>query len=267
MGSGGSKHTETIHHYHTEYVPDPETVAALAKAQEEVAQLEDEAREMSDPNHFTNNVGKLFDNFIEKVGTLSLTDIIEKKPGEIHVGFVGPVTAGKTTLCNTLYGTSRPVALGHCTTDCEVIFTDNNGLVVWDMFGADNDFKYFDPATLSFVKNLDYCVILFDSDVAMVSWIIRTIHTINPSAMVIVRTKVDQCGADSERTVDEEKAMDGVKVQEMLSLGEPYQTYAISAHNVMYHRGEEFDWNVLREKLYPTRTAEADPTDVEVLAK
>lgn len=245
MGSGSSSET---HHYHTEYVPDPETVRQLKEAEERIAKLEEEAREMGDPEHFTSNVGKLFNNFIDEVGSLKLTDVIDKSGGQTHIGFIGPVTAGKTTLINTLYGTSRPVALGHCTSECEVVH-QNDKIVVWDLPGEDNSFKYYNPETLSFIKNLDYCVILFDSDVSVVSWIIKTVHAINPDSMVVIRTKVDQCGVDSERTVAEEKALDSIKTQELLGLEVPPNTYAISSHNVMRERDEKFDWNDLRSML------------------
>lgn len=258
MGSGGSKHTETIHHYHTEYVPNPETVAALAKAEEDIAILEKEAEELGDPNYFSNNIGKLFDNFVTKVSSLKLNDIIDKKPGETHVGFIGPVTAGKSSFANVMYGLTEEVALGHCTSGCEVVHTTESGLVIWDMFGADNDFKYYKPETLSFVKNLDYCVIMFDSDISVVSWIIKTIYLINPNSVVIVRTKVDQCCEDSTRTVEEERNLDMTKVQELLGLAEPIQTYAVSTHNVKYHRGKRFDWDVLREMLYPGHPVDND---------
>ena len=251
MGSSGSKNTETVHHYHTEYVPDPETIEALAKAEEDIAILEKEAEEMGDPNHFTNNIGKMFNNFVEKIGSLTLNDIIHKKPGETHVGFIGPVTAGKSSFVNEMYGLTEKVALGHCTKECNVVHTTNDGLVVWDMFGSDNDFKYYKPETLSFVKNLDYCVIMFDSDISVVSWIIKTIYTINPNSMIIIRTKVDQCGEDSERSIEEERILDGIKVQELLELEEPFRTYAISTHNVKYSRGERFDWDELKLILNP----------------
>ena len=256
MGGSGSKtHTETKHHYHTEYVPDPETVAALEKAETKIENLEKEAMEMNDPNHFNNNVGKLFNNFIEKIQSLTLNDLIHKSPGEKHYGFIGPVTAGKTTMCNTMYGTTRPVALGHCTSECEVIYTNNHGTIVWDMFGADNNFRYYDPTTLSFIKGLDYCVVLFDSDIAMVSWIIKTVYAINPNSLIVVRTKVDQCKDDSERSIEEEKIMDGVKVQELLELEEPFHTFVVSSHNVSRGEREIYDWNKLREIVNPGEDA------------
>ena len=251
MGSKGSKSVETVHHYHTEYIPDPETVAALTEAENSIAILEKEAEELCDPNHFTNNIGKLFDNFVGKIKSLTLNDIIDKKPGETHIGFIGPVTAGKSSFANEMYNLHEAVALGHCTSGCEVVHTTEKGFVIWDMFGADSDFKYYKPETLSFVKNLDYCVIMFDSDISVVSWIIKTIYLINPKSVVIVRTKVDQCCEDSSRSVEEERHMDMMKVKELLELSVPIRTYAVSTHNVKYHRGERFDWNKLQDMLNP----------------
>lgn len=250
MGSGESKE---VHHYHTEYIPDPETVESLRVAQNDIENLEKEARELGDPNHFSNNIGKLFNNFIEKTKSLTLTDIIKKQPGEIHVGFIGPVTAGKTTMCNAMYGTNEAVALGHCTTDCDVIYTENN-LVVWDMFGADNDFKYYDPKTLSFIRNLDYCVVLFDSDIAVVSWIIKTIYTINPDALIVVRTKVDQCKLGSERSIEEEKTLDQEKLKKLLDLDTTMKSYCVSSHNIAFGEGERYDWDDLKKIVYPDST-------------
>lgn len=247
MGSGSSKE---VHHYHETFVPDPAVVAELEAVNKQVAELDAEAQRRGDPNHFSDNVGDLFDNFIRKMTTVSLTEYIDKKPGETHVGLIGPVSVGKSSLCNVMYGTEEKTAAGHCTKDCTPVYTTDK-LVVWDMFGADNDFKYYTPETLSFVKDLDYCVVLFDNDIAMVSWIIKTIHTINPNSMIIVRTKIDSLTDEDERTADEEKALDAEKVKDLLELDEAPTTYCISSRNIKKNEGERYDWDALSAKINP----------------
>jgi GTPase SAR1 family protein len=253
MGGKGSKTIES-HHYHTEYVQDPETVARMNRYEEEIANLTREAMAMKDPSHFNNNVSKIFDHFIAHVSELKLVDVIDKKPGEVHIGFIGPVTAGKSTMCNTIYGTKEPVALGHCTAECKVVHTTAANRIIWDMFGADNDFKYYDPSTLSFIKNLDYCIVLFDSDISTVSWILRTVYAINPKSLIVVRTKVDQCSSDSERTVEDEKLLDIKKVSNLLE-SDDIPVFAVSSHNIAFSRGERYDWDELTSILNPTSVA------------
>ena len=115
------------------------------------------------------------------------------------------------------------------------------------MAGEDNSFKFYDIETLSFIKDLDKCVVLFDNDVSMVSWILRTIHVINPDSLVIIRTKVDQCGVDSKRTVEQERDLDTEKVEKLL--GTAYKTYTISSHNIMRKKSDTYDWETVREML------------------
>ena len=262
MGSKGSK---VEHHYHTtiKHVPDPETLAALDRANAKMEELEKEAAKRKDPAFFSENVGNIFDDHINELKKLKINQsIVRRIPDDMHVGFMGPVTAGKTTYCNTLHGTKRPVALGHCTNTVEIIYSnidakeddkkeDKVGYFVWDVPGANNEFKHFTEENYQFIASLDVCLVMFDSDVSVVSWILRAVHVINPKALVIVRTKVDQCDEDSERTVEEEKILDQNKVFELL--GEDYPVYCISSHNISKKRGERFDWDELADVVYPRK--------------
>lgn len=243
MGGGGSSE---VHHYHTEYRVPPETQKTLDAQKEQLQKFEEEAMERSDPKLFEQNAKKLMNILIEKLPTLKLTDIIKKETGEIHIGFIGQVSAGKTSMINALFGLSLPVALGHCTEECQVVHKyDHN--VIWDVCGQNDDFKFYKPENLSFIKNLDICIILFDNDISMIQNFLRVVHKINPDNMVIIRTKVDQHTSSSVRTIEEECALDSRKVEELL--GAPIRTYCVSSHNVIKHTGSYYDWDIIKHKL------------------
>lgn len=239
MGSSSSSHT-VCHVHHTVKKPDPVVEKARKKEEEKAARLKKEAEEAAKVEAFAEQLKKQFNNVIDGMGRLDLKEAITKVDGEHHISFVGPVSAGKTTLQNVLFDLDRPVALGHCTSKCESVHSEA-GLVVWDMPGEDNSFRYYKADTLSFIKSLNKCIVLFDSDIAAVSWTIKAIYAINPEALVVVRTKVDQRTEDNARTVEEEREIDGKKVQELLGLEAPFKTYCVSSHSVR-DKGEQFDW-------------------------
>ena len=233
--------------YHNIIKPDPAIEKTKKEAEEKAERLLKEKEEAERVEAFAKALEKQFNNVLEGIGKLELNEKITKVADEQHISFIGPVSTGKTTLQNVLYGLDCPVALGHCTTKCEVVHTEA-GLVVWDMPGEDLSFKYYRPETLNFIKSLDKCVVLFDSDIAAVSWTIKVVYAINPGALVIARTKVDQCGTDSERTIEEERESDGKKVQELLGLDAPFKTYCLSSHN-MRDKGEQYDWEEFQKTL------------------
>lgn len=251
MGNSSSHETCSVHHvhhvHHTVTAPDPAVEKARQEAEEKKARLQKEKEEAKRVEAFAEQLKKQFNNVLDGMGRLDLKDGITKAADEKHISFIGPVSAGKSTLQNVLYGLNLEVALGHMTTKCETVHTEA-GLVVWDMPGEDMSFRYYKPETLSFIKSLDKCVVLFDSDITAVSWTIKVVHAINPEALVIVRTKVDQCTEESTRTVDQEREADGVKVQKLLRLDAPFKTYCISSHSVRDKR-ERYDWVEFQKAL------------------
>lgn len=244
MGGGDSKE---VHHYHTTtvYKPDPETTQKLKETEDELKKMEEDAIKLKSPEYFVENSTKLFSNFIDELPKLALTESINKKAGDFHIAIGGPVTAGKTTFVNVLFNLTLPTALGHCTSECQVVHKVGD-IFVWDLVGSDNSFKFFDPETLSFIKSLDKCVIMFDNDISMVSWMLKTVYTINPDSLVIVRTKIDQYTANDIRTIEEEKKLDKQKVKNLL--GKDIETFCISSHNVRDGK-ERHDWNKLKTIL------------------
>ena len=243
---GGSDSCEVHHHHHTVYQVPPETQKTLDEQTEQLKKHENEAMERSDPKLYTKNSQKLVDTFIEKLASLELTDFIEKKTGENHIGFIGQVSSGKTSMINTMFNKNLPVALGHCTEKCEVVHKEGEN-IIWDVCGQNDDFKFYNPKNLSFVKNLDKCVILFDNDISMISNILKVVYTINPSNMVIIRTKVDQHHQFNVRTIQEEQKLDQEKVKTLL--GVDMKTYCISSHNIMDKKPEIYDWLKVKQIL------------------
>lgn len=245
MGGGGSRHVE--HHYHTEYKVPPETQQKLDEQAARLNAIEEEAMRKTDPKHYRENSAELMNNFVNELKSLTLTEGIEKKTGETHYGFIGQVSSGKTTLINTLYDLNLPTALGNCTEKCEVVYSKDLN-IVWDIAGQNDDYKFYDPASLSFIKSLDKCIILFDNDISMISNILRVVHKINPNSMVIVRTKVDQHTAANVRTIEEEKKLDKEKIKQLLGID--MEVYCISSHNIQKGEGQKHDWEALKKVFF-----------------
>ena len=242
MGGGDSRE---VHHYHTVYQVPAETQKALDEQTKKLAEIEKEAKDRHDPKFFQQNSKTLMDNFVAQLPKLELTSIIDKR-GETHIGFIGQISAGKTSLINALFNKKLPVALGHCTDKCEVVHRENHN-VIWDVCGQNDDFKFYNPESLSFVKDLDICVILFDNDIAMISNFLKVVHKINPTKMILVRTKVDQYTYGHARTVAEEKALDKQKVKDLLNV--PIEVYYVSSHNIANGTGEKYDWDEFKKSL------------------
>lgn len=245
MGGSGSRE---VHHYHTEYRVPPATQQLLDQQKAQLAAHEKQAMERKDPKLYKSNAENLFRTFVAGVEKLELTDLIKKAPGERHVGFIGPISSGKTTLINVLWNKQLPVALGHCTNTCEVVHRAKN-LVIWDVAGQNDDYKFYDANSLAFVKSLDLCVVLFDNDIAMISNVLRIVHKLNPKAMIVVRTKVDQHNASNIRTVAEEKQRDAQQLKQLLGADINIPTLCISSHNVS-KGGAAYDWCDLRNALH-----------------
>lgn len=237
MGNSSS-HSE-VHVHHVEKKPDPKIKQQAEEAKKKAEELK-KKKEEEEKKTFGEQIKKQIDNVIKHTDKLNLEESIDKKEGEIHVGFIGPVSAGKTTLQNVMFGLSNPVSLGHCTTECMIVHKKDN-CIVWDVPGNDNSYRYFKKDNMEFIKSLDKCFILFDSDIAAVKNTILLVHKINPESLVIVRTKVDQYHEGNARTIEEEIIEDGNKVRDLLKLDKPFKTYGVSSHNVKEGK-ETYDW-------------------------
>ena len=244
-----------------EYVADPKLTAELERLNVELDRLKKDAEKSKDPSFFNENIKKIADYHLKQLPKMKISQSIIKSIGEIHVAFLGPVTAGKSTAINTIHGTDAAVAMGECTSEpaLEVTRVDRDGNMYncWDVPGANNDFAYFKIENYQFIASLDICVVMFDSDVSVVSWILRAVYGINPRSLVVVRTKCDQYDEDSDRTIEEERILDEKKVEDLL--GEKYHVYYISSRNVAKKRGDLFDWNDFVDVIYPSRFREFDP--------
>lgn len=239
MGNGDS------HEVHYVYQVPPETQQLLNEQTKRIESLEKEAKEKGDPRLFEENSKKMMDTFVSQLSKLELTSIIKKKTGETHIGFVGPISAGKTSVINALFGLKLPVALGHCTQKCEVVHTENLN-VIWDVCGTNDDFKFYKPESLSFIKDLDKVVIVFDNDIAMISNFLKVISTLNKN-IVIIRTKLDQFQAGHARSITEEKELDKKKVKELINID--LEIFYVSSHNVSGNKFQMFDWSSFRSEL------------------
>jgi len=244
MGNGDS----TEHHYHTEviYKIPEETLKLLDEQAKQLKAFEEEAKKRNDPKLYTKNATKLLDKFIERLPSLKLTDAIKKKTGENHIGVIGPISSGKTSFINALFGIKLKVALGNCTEGCNIVHSENEN-VIWDVCGTNDDYMFYDPKSLSFVASLDTIAILFDNDIAMISNMLKVINAINPNAMVVIRTKVDQHNSLNIRSVTEEVELDKSKLNCLL--GRDIKVYCISSLNILNKTGYPYDWKEVRSVL------------------
>lgn len=239
---GGSSRVE----YQTVYVVPPETQKLITEQKQQLEKYEKEAKELADPKLYKTNATNLLNNFISGLHNLKLTEYIKKNDGEKHIGLIGPISSGKTTLINVMFNKQLKVALGHCTEKCEVVHSEN-GIVVWDICGSNDDYAFYNPESLSFIKSLDLCIVTFDNDVAMISNILKVVHKLNPKGVVVVRTKVDQYDSSNVRTIEEEKQLDVQKVKDLLK--DDVKVYCISSRNVDRALPNVYDWNILKEKM------------------
>lgn len=249
MGGGGS--TETVYVPQYIYQSNPETEKKLAEVQEKLQAVEKEAQERGDPKLYQQNADKLFDTFIQSIDKLELNQCIQKKTGETHVGLIGDISCGKSTMLNALFGLKLPVALGHCTTVCEPVHAvkeGNSTHVYWDVPGKDGDFKFFKPENLNFPKDLDISVILYDHDISPNSNVIRVVDKICKGKVILVRTKLDQYNKTNVRTPAEEKERDRANVRSLL--GKDLPIYFISSHNVI-NGGDLFDLDAFKKEILP----------------
>lgn len=249
MGSKGSKHHH-VHVHHTVQAPDPEierkareaeAKAIALKAKAEAERVAREAKSMAE------KLASSVSSTIERIKTMDLKSSIVKASGERHVGIIGPISSGKTTMQNIMFGLSNKVAMGHCTSECTRVY-DKDGLIIWDTHGDDTSFRFFDPKELAFIKGLDLCVITFNSDIKAIANLLRVVYAANKN-IIVVRTKVDECDGTSAKTVDEEKFLDGENVKEVLKLDDHFTTYCISSHNVKNGK-TLFDWDKVKSLIY-----------------
>ena len=241
MGNGGGGE---IHHYTTVYQTSPAVQKELDEKTAQLKTFEKEAKIRGDPNLYKINSDNLLNNLVTKLDKMDLKDIIKKKTGENHIGFIGPISAGKTSMINALFGINLPVALGHCTDKCEVVHTVGKN-IIWDVCGTNDDFKFYIAENLSFVKGLDKIVLVFDNDVAMISNMLKVIVKLNKN-IIIIRTKVDQHSDSNSRSIQAEKILDKDKVKNLLGI--EFETYCVSSHNVMNGK-MQYDWNIVKTKI------------------
>jgi hypothetical protein len=249
MGHRHSRH-HVEHIHHVVIKPDPEIERKAKEAERQANEMKARAEasrraEASKPLPVL--IKEKVEAHIETVKKMDLKSSIVKKAGERHVGIIGPVSSGKTTLLNVMFGLSRKVAMGHCTNECERVY-DANNLVLWDTHGDDTSFRFFSPDQMSFIKGLDRCIVMFNSDIKSIENLIKIVYAVNPSALMIVRTKVDECEGSSAKTIKEEQFSDGEKVKDVFKLGKHFDTYCISSHNVRNGK-ETYDWAHLKKSI------------------
>jgi small GTP-binding protein len=240
---GGGSSTEYVYVPQYVYVPDPAAQKAVEELKVQLQKVADEASTAGDPALFTQNSNKIMDNLLSKLPNMKLNQSIVVQTGEVHIGVVGNISVGKTTLLNALLNLNLPVSMDHCTEGCQVVHQQNSH-IYWDVAGKNDDFKFYNPESLSFVKSLGIAVVLYSDDIALSANLIRVVSKINPN-VILVRTKVDGYRANDVRSIEQIRARDTSIAKTWI---ENPQIYFVSAHNIMDGK-ERYDWDAIEKLL------------------
>lgn len=174
------------------------------------AEAREEAKKRGDPTYFREAQQKIFDELLQTLPRMTFESPIPKGlRHERNVMVIGDVSVGKSALLNHLFGLNLPMGVGHCTTDIAVAYNDGR-LVVWDTFGCNQDFEFYEAKSLAFIKHVGLVVILYSTSLSTTRNIVAVVNKIKgPSGFVCARTKCDACQPCVDRlTIDEEMQRD-----------------------------------------------------------
>lgn len=143
---------------------------------------------------------RLEKKFVEKLKQMKLTETIDKSDGRRHVCFIGPTSAGKSTILNDLFDLTEKVGLGSTTDKANPVFEDSK-VVVWDVPGVNNDWESFNPENLCFFHNIDYAFVLYDKEPKENKKLLKILEALN-RAFTLVRTKCDNWKPGDIKTVE-----------------------------------------------------------------
>ena len=126
--------------------------------------------------------------------------------GERHYAVVGPISAGKTTLLNSIFNTQEDVGMGETTSVAKPIYKNEvTKLVVWDVPGINRDFSIYDPKNLGFFASCDKIFIIYKDSPKRCDNVIKVLNQIKPGALHLIRTQCDSWDASHQKTLAQEK--------------------------------------------------------------
>lgn len=141
---------------------------------------------------------------------MNLTAYIPKlAKGEKHYAVVGPISAGKTTLLNSIFNTNEEAGIGETTKVARPIYKNEiSKLIVWDVPGINKDFSIYDPKNLGFFAGCDKIFIIYKDSPKRCDNIIKILNKIRPGNIFLIRTQCDSWDASHEKTLAQEKEED-----------------------------------------------------------
>ena len=126
-----------------------------------------------------------------------------------NVLVIGDVSVGKSSLLNKLIGLQLPTGVGHTTLGLQPVYS-NDTVVVWDSAGCNQDFALLDPKTLSFIRDVNFVLVLYESSLVTAENVVAIAHCLKGnSGFTCVRTQCDKHDPRHDsRSIDEEMALD-----------------------------------------------------------
>ena len=233
---------EVQHTTVTVKVPDPVLEKEVAEAEEKL----DDLRAAAETTSAESLAEKVEAQREVVLKSLKLTDPVEKEDSlETHVGVFGPVSVGKSKLISML--TMKEVNSGMGQTTDEYTPISKGLMTFWDSPGDNMDFKFHELDNLKFIRTLDMCVVCYSSNIDSVSHIVKVIHEINPTSLVLVRTKVDQHSSTDKYSIEEEHVRDVTEINKLIGVTVPL--FFISSSNVEKKVTPVHDWFKLQIQL------------------
>lgn len=239
-----SRELQQLHQKHSE------DIQKLQQMANELNEVKEQARREKDPQMFRQFRNQAIDRFIEQVrcGTLKLVETIPKAfPDERHIAFIGPISSGKSTIIKALTGVNVRTGMGHTTSECSLVYSNlETKLFVWDAPGINEDFDFYDPQTLGFIKSLHKVFVVFNTSIKSVDNVIRVCSAITKN-VIFVRSQCDNWIQTDELSIAQELSKDVAELSR-LGFADPI-VVPVSARNVIANNPEIFSWGRLQEQV------------------
>ena len=111
-------------------------------------------------------------------------------------------------------------------------------LEVWDSPGDNDDFKFYDAASIAFFQSMDRVFIAYPDSLKSCNELVRVMYAVKPNDTYLVRTKCDQEKPSDIRTVEEEVEIDK-KLLKKWNINIPILATS-SRRNFIYRDNEKF---------------------------
>ena len=154
---------------------------------------------------------------------------------------MGEISAGKTSLLNTILGLKNPTSIGHQTKYVSLVF-ETSAVQIFDSPGNNKDFAFYDIKTLNLLHQMDKVLLLYSNSLLSVKNILLVLKQIKPNSTYLIRTQCDLFSDKDSSTLDQELANDKAYLKDEIKHNFPI--YASSAR-----KGLDFRNNLTIKKM------------------